>query len=145
MLLQLVTKLFTGEAGILLGRLQRLAVLYAAIAVFALATLGFLIGALFAWLSGLFGPVATALGFALVCLLVVVALFVAVSAARQRPTVRTSDRLQRDVASIAGVAAITNFPTILRRVRKRKVLLLVPVAGASLWGILRAFRTRREV
>lgn len=144
MLLQIVTKLFTGEAGIFLGRLQRVAALYAAMAVFALAAFGFLLGALFTWLSERYGPVGTAIGFALFCIAVVLALFVALVAARRPPKVRAGDRLQRDVASIASVAALTNFPLILSSVRRRKGLLLVPVAGVGLWGILRAFRTRRD-
>ncbi len=52
--------------------------------------------------------------------------------------------MQRDVASIASVAAMSNMPLIFRSLRRRKSLLVVPVAAASVWGVYRVFQNWRD-
>lgn len=145
MLTQLITKLFTGEAGIFVARLQRLFLVYALLGLCAIGFVGFLLGALFVWLSGIYGTLATTLGFAGVCFLLVVGLYIALMVVRRPPRHRASDRLQRDIASIASVAAVSNVPLILSVLRRRKAyLLMLPLAGVGLWGALRGFARTRD-
>ncbi|WAJ30007.1 hypothetical protein [Antarcticirhabdus aurantiaca] len=147
MLTQLITKLITGEAGIFVEKMKRLAVLYALMAVCALFMLGFLMNALFVWLASHFGAFGTSLGFALFFLVLVIAVYVMISAAGRPPANRADDRLQRDIASIASVAALSNAPLLFSSVRRRKSLLLVPVAGGFLfavWRLITATRRRRD-
>lgn len=143
MLTQLITKLFTGEASIFIARLRSVAIVYALMGLFALATVGFLLNALHAWLSFHYGPVATSVGFAPVSLAVLVGLYVVLVTVRRPPRVRAQDRMQRDIASIASVAAVSNIPLLFTSVRRRKSLLLVPVAAAGLFGLWRSLRGMR--
>lgn len=145
MLTQLITKVFTGEAGIFFARMKRLAILYALMAVFALLMVGFLLASLYIWIAESYGSLPTALGFAGVFFLLVLITYIVVVIARRPPHRRADDRLQRDIASIASVAALTNAPTILREVWRRKSLLLVPVAAVGAFGLYRliaGFRRR---
>lgn len=144
MLLQLITRLITGEAGTYLARMRRLAGLYAVMAVFGLLTAVFLIGSLFIFLAEIFGGLATALGFAGAFFLVFVVFWIMTIMVRRTPSRRADDRLQRDVASIAGVAALSNAPLLLRSVRRNKMLLLLPVAGATGFVIWRAISNYRD-
>ncbi|HEY9055803.1 MAG TPA: hypothetical protein VIN77_01510 [Aurantimonas sp.] len=144
MVLQLVTKLITGEAGTYLARLKRLAGLYVVMALLAMAMLASLLSALSIFLADRFGALETALGFALVSLLLLLATWAAVVIVRRPPRKRADDRLQRDIAAIAGVAALSNAPLLLGTVKKRKSLLLVPVLAAGGWGIWRAINTYRS-
>lgn len=139
----LILRLFTGEAAIYLARLRKVALVYALMGVFALAALLYLVGAVHAWFALRYGPVATSIGFALVCLAIVAVLYAVLTVVRRPPPVRAQDRMQRDIASIAGVAAMSNLPSILRGVRRRKSLVLVPVALAGAFGVWRALRGRR--
>ena len=144
MVLQLITRLITGEAGTYLVRMRRLAGLYAVMALFGVLTLVFLIGSLFIFLADHFGALPTALGFAGFFLLLFLAFWIMTIMVQRTPTRRADDRLQSDIASIAGVAALTNAPLLLRSVRRNKKLLLLPVAGATGFAIWRAFVTYRE-
>lgn len=144
MVLQLFTKLITGEAGIYIARLKRLAVLYVIMGLFAVAMLTSLISALSIFLADRFGALETALGFAGVSFLLLVATWIAVVIVRRPPRKRADDRLQRDIAAIAGVAAVSNAPLILGTVKKRKSLLLAPVIAAGAWGIWRAVTAYRS-
>ena len=144
MLLQLVMKVFTGEAGVFLARMRRVAAIAAIAAFFAIAMVGFLIGAAFVWVAESYGGFWTSIIFAVLCLVVVLLLLIALTIARRPPKEKASDRLQRDVASIASVAALSNAPTIFRSVRRRRSLLLIPAAGGLLWAVLRAINVWRE-
>ena len=143
MLTQLVTKLFTGEASVFIARMRSVAIVYALIAVFALSTVGFLLNALHAWLALRHGPVTASVVFALVSLVIVAILYVVLVMVRRPPRVRAQDRMQRDIASIAGIAAVSNLPLLFTSVRRRKSLLLVPVAAAGLFGLWRSLRAMR--
>ncbi|MCB8838106.1 hypothetical protein [Aurantimonas sp. VKM B-3413] len=141
---QLVAKLLTGEAGVYIARMQRLAVLYAALTVFLLMMLGFLLGALFIFVAGYIGNLYTALAFAAGFFVLILIAWILTIIARRPPRKRADDRLQRDIASIASVAALSNIPLIFQTVKKRKGLLLVPVAAATGWGVWRAISSYRE-
>lgn len=145
MLTQLITKLFTGEAGIFIARMRVVALIYAVMVVVGMAMLGFLLAALFIWLASIYGTFATALGFAAFCLVAIVILYILLIFARRPPKQRASDRLQRDVASIASIAAISNLPMLIRSFGRDKRLILVPIAAAGIYGATRVilgFRRR---
>jgi hypothetical protein len=144
MLGQLITKVFTGEAGIFLARMRTVAILYAAMGLVALVMLIFLVTAAFVWLAAIYGALYTALGFAAVCLLAIVILYILLIIARRPPKQRASDRLQRDIASIASVAAVSNLPLMMQSVRRRKSLLLLPVAGVGIWAATRLILAMRN-
>ncbi|WP_182085431.1 hypothetical protein [Aureimonas sp. ME7] len=140
MITQLITKLFTGEASIFLARLRTIVAIYAIMAIFALAMLGFLLLALFVWLAQSYGVLATAIGFAVGCLVALIAVYIFLVIARRPPKQRAADRMQRDVASIASIAAVSNMPLLFTSIRRRKSLLLLPVAAFSFWGLFRVFQ-----
>tara|TARA_R110002020_G_scaffold22460_3_gene75930 strand:+ start:339 stop:791 length:453 start_codon:yes stop_codon:yes gene_type:complete len=145
MIWQLVAKLVTGEAGVYVARIRRLIVLYLAMAVFGLLMVAYLMTALYVWVASLYGPLAAALGFAGFFLVLVLLTWIATVIARRPPRKRADDRLQRDIASIAGVAALSNAPLLFQSAKRNKKLLFVPVAGAVGWALWRAidsFRTR---
>ena len=144
MVFQLITRLFTGEASIYFARLRTIASLYAVMAVLAQALRFFLLQALFVWIAQSAGVLATAIGFAVGCLVVLVGVYIVLMIARRPPRQRAADRMQRDMASIASVAAVSNMPLLFRSVRRRKSLLLVPVAAVSAWGVFRVFQNIRD-
>ena len=143
MLGQLVTKVFTGEAGVFFARMRRVALIAAIAAFFALAMVGFLVGAAFVWVADAYGSLAASLIFAGLCFALLAISIVALIIAKRPPKQRASDRLQRDIASIASVAALTNAPAIFRSVRRRRSLLLVPLGGGLLFAVLRAINAWR--
>ena len=63
MVFALITRLFTGEAGVFLARLKRLVGLYVMLGIFGLLLLIFLMIALFSWSAQYYGSLNTALGF----------------------------------------------------------------------------------
>ena len=143
MIFALITRLFQGEAGIFLARLKRLVGLYVMLGVFALLLVIFLITTLFIWLSQHFGSLATALGFSAGALVLVILTYVMVLVAKRKPETRADDRLQRDIASIAGVTALTNAPQIIRAMRQNRSLIAVPVALGGFYGLYRLIAALR--
>ncbi len=144
MVFQLITRLFTGEASIYFARMRTLATIYLIMAVVALAMLFFLLLALFIWIAQSAGALATALGFAAACLVILIGVYIVLVVARRPPRQRAADRMQRDVASIASVAAVSNIPLLFRSIRRRKSLMLVPVAGVAAFGIFRLILGLRD-
>lgn len=145
MVLALIMRLFTGEASIMFARLKRLIGLYALMAVLVAVMLGFLLIALFAWIASYLGVIETALIFAGVLFVLVLITFIMAKITGRKPANRADDRLQRDIASIAGVTALSNAPQLMRVLRQRKGLVVVPAAAAgfvALYGILSFLRRR---
>lgn len=143
MVFPLIVRIFSGEAGQLLARLKRLAGLYALMGVFGLALFLFLLIALFVWSSHHVGTLWTALIFAAAAFVLLAITFVLATMAKRPPAKRADDRLQRDIASVAGVAALSNAPQIVRALRERKGLILVPVAGVGAYGFYRLLAALR--
>ncbi|WP_102958785.1 hypothetical protein [Mangrovicella endophytica] len=143
MLTQLVTKLIAGEAGVFFARMRRVMALYAVMAAFALAMIGFLLAALYIFLEQRYGSLPTALGFAGGSFLLVILFWIMAVIARRPPHKRADDRLQRDIASIASVAALSHAPELFRTARRHKSLMLVPVAAAGAFGVWRLVTGRR--
>ncbi|WP_062012559.1 hypothetical protein [Aureimonas sp. AU4] len=144
MLTQLITKIFTGEAGLFITRLRAVAAIYAVMAALAMGLVFFLLLAIFIFTAQRLGPITASLLFAFVWLLLLLAAYVALVMARRPPKQRANDRLQRDIASVASVAAISNLPLIVRSLRRRRSLLLVPIAAFGAWGIARGIRGARS-
>ena len=144
MVWQLVAKLVTGEAGVYFARIRTLLVLYVVMAVFGLLTLVYLISALYVWVASIYGPLWTSLIFAGAFFLLVVLTWIATIIVRRPKRKRADDRLQRDIASIAGVAALSNMPLLFQSARRNKKLLVVPVAGAVGFALWRAFTSYRN-
>ena len=144
MVFALITRLFTGEAGVFLARLKRLVGLYVMLGIFGLLLLIFLMIALFSWSAQYYGSLNTALGFSAGALLLMIITYAMVLMASRRPSTRADDRLQRDIASIAGVTALTNAPQIMRAVRQQKGLLVIPVAAIGVFGLFRLLAARRD-
>lgn len=120
-----------------------MALLYAILGVFALLAVLSLLGALYILLAELIGPVQAACVFALVWFILALVAWAAIVAARRPPRKPADDRLQRDIASIAGVAAVSNLPLIFGVARKRKGLLAIPVLGVIGFAGWRAYMTYR--
>ncbi len=144
MLGQLITKVFTGEASIYIARLRTALAIYIVMAILGIAAFGFFLNALFTWFAERYGHIQTSVGFGVACVVGVAVMYVVVLLARRPPRQRARDRVQRDVASIASVAAVSNLPLIFSLVRKRKAVLLVPIGLASFWGLFMALRGYRD-
>ena len=141
----LIYTLLTGEAGNYIARLKRIAGFFIAMAVCAIVMLSTLFAALYVFLVHRYGGVHTSLGFAAVFFLLMLAFWIGLMIVRRPPKKRADDRLKRDIASIAGVAALSNASGMVRAVKRRKSLLLVPVAAAggfAMWRAVSAFRAR---
>ncbi|TIW70222.1 MAG: hypothetical protein E5V58_23420 [Mesorhizobium sp.] len=63
MLASLISALASGEALAALGRARTAAVVYIIVTLAAMCGVGFLIGAAYIWIAGLYGPMAASLGF----------------------------------------------------------------------------------
>lgn len=138
----LISTLIFGEAGVYLARLKKLASLYLVMAAFAICMLFSLLASLYIFLAERFGALETALGFSAVWFVLVVVAWILIIVARRRPAKRADDRLKRDIASIASVAALSNAGLMLKQVRRRKSLLLVPVAAVAGWAVWRSIENR---
>ena len=137
-------KLFAGEAGVFFARLKRLAALYVLLGVLFLILAIFVMIALFIWCAQNFGALPTALGFCGGTVVLLLLTFVMIIIVRRRPSTRADDRLQRDIASIAGVTAISNAPQILRAFKRNRGLVAVPVAVAGVYGLYRFVTGQRD-
>ena len=140
----LISTLILGEAGTYLARLKKLAGLYAVMAVFALCMIFSLLASLYIFLAQRFGALETALGFSAVWFVLAVMVWILVIIARRRPAKRADDRLKRDIASIAGVAALSNAGLMLKQVKRRKSILLLPIAAVAGWAIWRSIDAYRQ-
>ena len=140
----LISTLLLGEAGTYFARLKKIAGLYAVMAFFALCTVFSLLASLYIYLAGRFGALETALGFSAVWFVLVVLTWIAVSIAKRPRAKQADDRLKRDIASIAGVAALSNAGLMLKQVKRRKSLLLVPIAAVAGWAVWRSIETYRK-
>ena len=140
----LISTLLLGEAGTYFARLKKIVGLYAVMAIFALCMLFSLLASLYIYLAQRFGALETALGFSAGWFVLVVVAWILVIVARRRPAKRADDRLKRDIASIAGVAALSNAGLMLKQVKRRKSLLLVPIAAVAGWAVWRSIDTYRQ-
>ena len=114
MLGTLIAAIFSGEAADLAGRARRAAIVYVIAGACALIGLGFLIGALYIWLSGKYGPLETALGMGAAFILIA-GVVVAVNAVMARAARKSAAKRRRsELATIAATAAGSVLPGLLR-------------------------------
>lgn len=144
MIFALITRLFTGEVGLFFARLKRVVGLYVVMAILTLGLVIFLVTALFIWASRHFGSLETALGFSGVFVVLLVVTYLLSVLAQRKSAPRDDDRLQRDIASIAGVAALSNAPQLVRAMKQRRGVVLVPVAVAGFYGLYRLLASFRD-
>lgn len=128
MLRTLLTALISGEVAALARSARRAAILYALAAIAFAAAFGFLVGALFVFVSERFGAIATAIGFATGFIIVGVSCLVAnglrARAARHR---RQAER-EPELRGLAIAAALAALPSLLSS-RKALAGLAVPLLG----------------
>ncbi|RFC66278.1 hypothetical protein DYI37_02170 [Fulvimarina endophytica] len=110
-------------------------------AIFAILLLAFLITALFVYVAAQIGALNAALIASGLCLGIIIILWITTIIVGRNPEKRAQDRMSRDIASIAGTAALANVPKMFAMARKRKVAALatsvVAVVGFGLWRALR--------
>jgi hypothetical protein len=140
----LITRLLTGEAGIYFARLRTVAAWYAMMGVFGLVTAIFVLVALFSWVASHLGTLAAALVFAGAFLLLTLLAFALARAAGRPPRTGREDRLQRDIASIAGVTALGYAPQLGRLARQKRGLLIIPAVAAGFFGLYKGIAALRQ-
>ncbi|MEF2071773.1 phage holin family protein [Consotaella aegiceratis] len=144
MITQVLTGLAIGELRAYVARLKRLAILYAMLALFALGMVFFLVLALYLWVASEYGPLWAALGFAGGWLVLILITYIFVLVTRRRARRENAGRLQRDLNSLAGVAALSTASRAAGAARNRKGLILVPAAAAGAFAAYRLLRNRRQ-
>jgi hypothetical protein len=114
MLGTLIAAIFSGEAAGLVGRARRAAIVYVAAVLCVLIGIGFLIGALYIWLSEKYGSLETAIGFGAVFILVA-GVVLAINAFMARAARKAAAKRRRsELATIAATAAVSVLPGLLR-------------------------------
>lgn len=136
MLASLLASLASGETMVAIGRARRAAVVYLLAGLAALCGAGFLIGALYIWLAGLFGRLETAIAFgagfiAIALLILIVDRLTAKSRAR-----RAAERRKSDLTALGVAAALAVLPTVLRS-RAGAGALLAPAIAIAAYAIWR--------
>ncbi|WP_152046095.1 phage holin family protein [Aureimonas psammosilenae] len=140
----LITRLLTGEAGLYFTRLKNMVVWYAIMGVFLLVMAIFLLIALYSWIAGAVGPILAALIFAGAFLVLSLVAFLLGRISGQPPRNKDEDRLQRDIASIAGVTAMANAPQLMRLMQRKRGFIIVPAAIAGFFGLYKAIAALRD-
>jgi undecaprenyl pyrophosphate phosphatase UppP len=114
MLTSLLASLASGETVLALRRAQRAAVVYALAGIAAICGVGFLIGALYIWLSSRYGSLATAIGFGvgfIVIALLILLVHRLMAGSRAR---RAAERRKSDLTAVGVATAIAVLPGLLR-------------------------------
>lgn len=128
-LLALAASVLGIEVDELLGHLKRNAIAFGAVALFALVGLTFLLVALNAWLTLLWGPILAPLVIAGAALVIAGAIWLTLaiveSIARKRATER---RNAAEKTALVTTAALTALPLVMKSDLMRKVG--IPIGGA---------------
>ena len=136
MLASLIASLASGETVVAIRRARRAAIVYLLAGVAGLCGVGFLIGALYIWLSDRYGRLETALGFGvgfivLALLILLVHRLTAGSRAR-----RAAERRKSDFTAVGVAAALAALPALTRS-RAGIGALLVPALAVIGYAIYR--------
>jgi undecaprenyl pyrophosphate phosphatase UppP len=136
MLASLIASLASGETVVAIRRARRAAIIYLAAGTAGLCGVGFLIGALYIWLSERYGRLETALGFGvgfivLALLILLVHRLTAGSRAR-----RAAERRKSDLAAMGIAAALAALPGLMRS-RAGLGTLLAPALAVVAYAIYR--------
>jgi protein-S-isoprenylcysteine O-methyltransferase Ste14 len=132
MLASLIAAFASGEAMDAVRRAKVTAIAYLAAAVFGLCGAGFLIGAAYIVAARRFGTVEAAVGFG-VCFLLIAIIILAVRSLAARSRARRARRRGADLATIAGVAAVSVLPALL----KSRAGIIAPIVALAAYAIYR--------
>lgn len=114
MLGSLIATILSGEAAEVARRARAAAVAYAVAAMLCLVGVGFLVGAGFVAAARRFGTIEAALAFGFAFLVIGFGIVAVHAMTEKRRRKAAAGRRYADVATIAGVAAVTLLPTLLR-------------------------------
>jgi undecaprenyl pyrophosphate phosphatase UppP len=136
MLASLIASLASGETVVAIRRARRAAIVYLFAGMAGLCGVGFLIGALYIWLSERYGPLETAFWFgvgfiAIAILILAVHRLTAGSRAR-----RAAERRKSDLTALGIAAAIAALPGLMRS-RAGLGAMIVPALAMVAYAIYR--------
>jgi undecaprenyl pyrophosphate phosphatase UppP len=136
MLASLIASLASGETVVAIRRARRTAIVYLLAGMAGLCGVGFLIGALYIWLSERYGRLETAIGFGvgfivLAALILLVHRLTAGSRARQ-----AAERRKSDLTAVGVAAALAALPGLTRS-RAGLGALIVPALAVIGYAIYR--------
>lgn len=114
MLGSLIATILSGEAVEAARRARTTAIAYAAAGLLGFVGVGFLVGAGFVAAARRFGTIEAALAFGFGFLVVGLGIVAIHSMTEKRKKKAAASRRTADIATIAGVAAVTLLPTLLR-------------------------------
>jgi ABC-type uncharacterized transport system permease subunit len=135
MLASLIASFASGEVMNVVRRAKSAAIAYLLASVFALVGIGFLIGALFTWAARRFGTIEAAIGFGVAFFLIAIVVLLVHSIA-SRSRARRTRRRSVDLATVAGVAAVSVLPVLL----KSRAGLVAPLVALAAYAIYRENR-----
>jgi len=138
MLASLIASFASGEVVSLVRRAKSAAIAYSLACVFALAGIGFLIGALFTWTARRYGMIEAEIGFG-VAFFVIALVILLIHSITSRSRARHTRRQGVDLATVAGVAAVSVLPVLL----KSRAGLVGPLVALAAYAIYRENRRDR--
>jgi hypothetical protein len=132
MLASLIATFLSGEALDAVRRARATAIIYVVVAMLALTGIGFLIGAAYIAIARRYGNFEAALAFGIAFILIAVLVLLV---RRIAMSIRRSRRKRRavDLATIAGTAAVTALPLLLRS----RAGLIAPLIALAAYVIYR--------
>ena len=136
MLASLIASLASGETVVAIRRARRAAIVYLLAGTVGLVGVGFLIGALYIWLSELYGRLETALGFGvgfIVLALLVLLVHRLTAGSRAK---RAAERRRSDLTAMGVAAALAVLPGLMRS-RAGLGTLLAPALAVVAYAIYR--------
>lgn len=143
MLASLIATILSGEALDAFRRTRSAAVAYAAAGLFAIVGLGFLVGASYVAAARRYGTIEAAIAFGAGFLLIALVI-VTIHAVRQKNRKKAIEgRRTTDVATMAGVAAVTLLPSLMRG-RAAAGGLAAAVAALAAYGLYRYYSRRDD-
>jgi drug/metabolite transporter (DMT)-like permease len=132
MLASLIAAFASGEAMDAVRRAKVTAIAYLAAALFGVCGVGFLIGAGFIVAARRYGTVEAAVAFGIGFLLVAIVIL-AVRSLAAHSRARRARRRGADLATIAGVAAVSVLPALL----KSRAGIIAPIVALAAYAIYR--------
>lgn len=136
MLASLIASLASGETAVAIRRARRAAIVYLLAGVAGLCGAGFLLGALYIWLSDRYGRLETALGFGVgfIVLALLILLFHRLTAGSRAR--RAAERRRSDLTAMGVAAALAALPGLMRG-RAGVGALLAPALAVAAYAIYR--------
>ena len=136
MLAPLLASLASGETVLAVHRARRAVIFYLLAGLAAFCGVGFLLGALYIWLSGLYGRLETALSFGLGFLIVALVIAMTHRLTAGSRARRAAERRKSDLTAVGVAAALAVLPGLLRS-RAGVGALLAPALAVVAYAIYR--------